>query len=644
MVFNRDTYKESSYSLKLASRLTPTLKIGVEALYGEIKSLADGASRASNYIQGGILDQTSTVWLYSRDTLVPWNVYRSMLGLSVDHSLSPNTFYNIRINRTTQTNKATAGMVEWRKSVDDAGATSEKMFQIGDTWVDNTPFGFWFAIPDAEQVYVREGGDAKMRAGARDESSTVTLAGRFDLTSQVNKYHQVKFGFEFTRDDVYFNNRYWPDWSPGDASATIWAHEPRRYGAYIQDKLEFEGMIANIGIRWDMNDPNTEWYNTVEKYPKYFKLQYAGVWKELLEADYGMLEVEGHSKISPRLGISHPISDRSKLYFNYGHAYSMPSSSRMYRISESTTSGVSTIGNPGADLPLTVAYELGFDADIGAGIEVHLAGFYKDVSNQTSTVNYENIAGDVRYNTYANQNYADIRGFELEIRKTYGRWITGWFNYMYQVESDGTFGRSNFYENIRKELTSGLRDPSQDLPLSRPRARGNIVIRSPADYGPILGGISLSLLGSWRLGAWVTDDPLGIEEDIELDPYINQRDRWEFDARLQKRLSFGRGMSATLFADIQNVFDLQYISSSYSGDLWGVDDEEDYLKSLRLPLWGEYEWYEGMVESGELTVGDDKIGDIGGPGTDKPWIDMPNRNHLTFRNPRVITVGVTFNF
>jgi len=643
MPYNRDTFDESSYSLKLISRLTPTLKIGVEALYGEINSLASGSWSASNYITGGGLAGGNQDWIYCPDMLVPWDVYRSMLGLSVDHSLSPNTFYNLRLNRTTQANSATTGNVYWRESIDDARVTTEKLFQIGDTWVDNTPYGFWFALPDAEQVYVMNGRDAKMRAGARDESETITWAGRFDLTSQVNKYHQMKFGVEFTIDDVYFNNRYVPDWSMGDASQTIWAHEPRRYGAYIQDKLEFEGMIANIGLRWDYNDPNCEWYNTVEKYPKYFKLQYAGVWKELIAEEYGMLEVKGHSKISPRLGISHPITDRTKLYFNYGHAYSMPTSNSMYRIRESTTEGVYTIGNPGGDLPLTVAYELGFDSDIGAGIEVHLAGFYKDVSNQTSTVSYTNMAGDVEYDTYANQNYADIRGFELEIRKPYGRWITGWFNYMFQVESDGTFGRSSFYEDIRLELTSGLRDPSQDLPLTRPRARGNIVIRSPADYGPILGGISLSLFGTWRLGRWVTMDPLGIEEEIELDPYINQRDRWEFDARVQKRISLGGGARVTIFADIQNVFDLQYISSSYGSNWIGDEgDEEDYLMSLRLPLWGEYEWYEGMVKSGELIVGTDKIGDI--KSDDKPWIDMPNRDHLTFRNPRVITVGLTFNF
>ncbi|MFC1543234.1 TonB-dependent receptor domain-containing protein [Candidatus Neomarinimicrobiota bacterium] len=640
---DRRSYKDASYSLKLISRLTPRLKVGVEALYGEINSLADDSWNADDYVHGGNVFSTSHNWLYAPDSVVPWDVYRSMFGLSVDHSLSANTFYNLRINRTTQTNKCTASQVYWRESVDDARVTPVTLFQIDTTDVTNAPFGFWFAIPDPVQVYVIHDGGGKMRAGARDESETITLAGRFDLTSQVNKYHQVKAGFEFTMDDIYFNNRYWPDWSPGDAWATIWAHEPRRYGAYIQDKFEFEGMIANVGLRWDMNDPNCEWYNTVEKYPKYFKLQYAGVWKELIAEEYGMLEVEGHSRISPRLGISHPISDRSKLYFNYGHAYSMPSSSSMYRISESTTSGVSNIGNPGVEPPRTVSYELGFDSDIGAGIEVHLAGFYKDVSNQTSTVSYENIAGDVIYNTYANQNYADIRGFELEIRKTYGRWITGWFNYMYQVNSRGTFGRSSFYEDIRLELMGGLRNPAQNLPLARPRARGNIIIRSPADYGPIFGGISLSLLGSWRLGDWVQMDPLGLEDEIELSPYINEKDRWEFDARLQKGLSFGQGARVTIFADIQNVFDLQYISSSYGSDWIGsAGDREDYLMSLRLPIWGEYEWYEGMVESGELIPGDDKIGDI--KSKDKPYIDMPNLTHLTFRNPRSITVGITFNF
>ena len=55
--------------------------------------------------------------------------------------------------------------------------------------------------------------------------------------------------------------------------------------------------------------------------------------------------------------------------------------------------------------------------------------------------------------------------------------------------------------------------------------------------------------------------------------------------------------------------------------------------------------YEGEdYEGGGYTSGDDKLGDIGGPGTDKEHIDMPDREFLTFRNPRAIIIGFRYNF
>ena len=68
--------------------------------------------------------------------------------------------------------------------------------------------------------------------------------------------------------------------------------------------------------------------------------------------------------ISPRLGISHPITDKSKLYFNYGHFYSEPSSSYRFRLQRESNGLVTHIGDPGMEFEKTIAYETGYSSNV----------------------------------------------------------------------------------------------------------------------------------------------------------------------------------------------------------------------------------------------------------------------------------------
>ena len=64
-----------------------------------------------------------------------------------------------------------------------------------------------------------------------------------------------------------------------------------------------------------------------------------------------------------------------------------------------------------------------------------LKGYYKDVKDQSRLVNYISRDGSVNYNTPETISYEDIRGFEIEIRKNRGEWVTGFVNYTYMVRS-----------------------------------------------------------------------------------------------------------------------------------------------------------------------------------------------------------------
>jgi outer membrane receptor protein involved in Fe transport len=481
-----------------------------------------------------------------------------------------------------------------------------------------------------------------------DTSGVQTINLKADLTFQANKYNQLKIGFEYNYDElttIYGEwNGSWDDSINRYVSGTgglefekssNWKHYPIRAGAYIQDKIEYEGVIANIGIRMDYSNPNSEWY-TVDRYSQWFKPRYMFEFEEKAPTE----PAKSHLKLSPRFGISHPISEASKLYFNYGWFYGMPESEHLYRLEYGVLNeneGVQWIGNPSLDPARTIAYELGYEHNLFNQYLIHIAGYYKDITNQTGSVRYTGYMGLVNYRTYENKNYADIRGFEFSVRKRFGRWIKGWFNYDYRVQTSGYIGRNQYFQDVREQRIYGWQNPYQEKPLARPVLRAMITLMTPKNWGPTIGninpvgGFDLTLVYSQKAGSYFTWDPL---ETYELVDNLQWETYSNWDLRLEKVVNIA-GAQIDLFMDIHNIFDKKHLHHSLGFE--DSNDRESYLSSLHLPMYDD----EKYIEQG-FTPGNDKPGDI--KSDDKPYIDMPNKELFTFFDPRYISLGLRIEF
>jgi hypothetical protein len=639
---NRDYYQEKTSQLKLISRLNPNMKLTLEGIYAEtntVQSAPRGAGMDA-YLTGGmdILYSRLAVGydyvlgdnagLYYPPALNLFDIYNSMIGLGFDHVLSPNTFYNLRISHT-RTKNFCGGPSRYRDE------TPIRYF--GDYAVDETPLGYKTGI---EVMF--DGMSTSGEGTVRDYSEVNTINVKFDLTSQVNKYNQVKAGFEFNYDDLDVHYEYNQFGDFGNNWIIEWKRYPYRAGMYVQDKLEFKGMIANVGLRADLNNPNSKAF-VVDRYSMYFRKKFMDTFQDLAPYEDAKVRL----KLSPRLGISHPISEKAKLYFNYGHFYTVPTNNEMFMIMK-RNKGLSDIGNPNADLAKTVAYELGVEYDISDMFLIHLSGYYKDITDQLANIHYVGYDGGVDYWSRENNDYEDIRGFEARIEKRFGAWITGWINYNYMVTTSGYIGRQTYYEDQRRQVQEGLMNPVQERPRARPIARANISILSPYDFGPTVAGfhpagdIRLDLLYQWKAGRYETRtdyqnwNPVG---DVDLIEDLQWKGRTSFDLRLRKNISYKR-YALALYLDIANVFNLKYLEESGFANL---DDRVNYMRSLRLERYnGDEVATKEEYEAMGYIAGDDKPGDV--KSKDKPWINMPNREFLTYLNPRAITFGLQINF
>jgi hypothetical protein len=676
---SRDYYRERMSSLKLTSRFG-NIKLNLRGAYSIINSLSPWATgyqmgnadyfygyNGQVYLRSGmdIIDPTGE-WnginhgsdklgvgnLYRANALSPFDVTSKMYGLTLQHALSENTFYDLKVNYLRTDNDARFYYDVPRRIMGDTVVRwfGDMVMGGGDYAVDNIPYGF--AVPVEEDAVISDLGGANYgsthQLGTWNTSWSETYNVSFDITSQLDKYNQIKFGFSVQYDKLH---EYWiatDGWTWADeGEETTWSGQQYIYtnydaspilaGGYIQDKIEFEGMFANFGLRFDYSDPNTEWPTTEERY----SLFYSAYMKDSLLAQMPMEDASAAFKLSPRLGISFPILEMSKLFFNYGHFYSLPPNHYRYKIIwGDSRSPIIFLGNPSLDMERTISYEVGFESSIASTYLARISGYYKDTDNEYANVTYTDYYGDVNYITVENSGYGDIRGFEFEFRKAQGRFLTGWINYDYRVETSGQIGRDAYYENLVLDQTEGKIMPEEDNPIPRPVFRTQVTLKSPQDWGIFLGGYDLSFLYSWRAGYYDTYMGDNTEEwRNELRNNIRWQDERNVDISLRKSLVVS-GVPISLFFDVHNVFDWGTLSSQGFSDGF---DRNDYIRSLRLETFNGEPWLDDPYRNGPAEGEEpDRIGDL--RSEEKPYIDNPDREFLWYLNPRYMQFGIRFSF
>jgi len=253
-------------------------------------------------------------------------------------------------------------------------------------------------------------------------------------------------------------------------------------------------MIANVGLRLDYSHAGGSWY-VYDVYNNAFSAERSLGLDTLLEKE----STERLFNVSPRLGIAFPITENSKLYFNYGHFRQLPTPENLFLVRRfSDTNAVTRLANPNLPLPKTVAYELGYEQNLADQFLVRVAGYYKDIALQSRLVTYLSRDNKVNYSVTEPNNYQDIRGFELTFNKNRGNWLQGFVNYTYQVQTAGNFAFSQYFQNpaeqrrYERETRSNYQENRCRSPMRARTStffrRLNLARKSPASIrSPIFG-------------------------------------------------------------------------------------------------------------------------------------------------------------
>ena len=183
----------------------------------------------------------------------------------------------------------------------------------------------------------------------------------------------------------------------------------------------------------------------------------------------------------------------------------MPKSEVLYHVLvDHSMPRIIFMGNPDITFPKMIAYELGCDIGISDFFQLHIGAYYKDYSDYESGMVYAHSDQSLVLEWYDQNNYKEIRGIEIELRKSVGRFITGWLNYNYIKKSEADLEIPNLSDIpiITDDPSIGRDGELWGVPRSiiskiQPNARGVITFSAPSDWRPKLKGYSL--LGNTNL-------------------------------------------------------------------------------------------------------------------------------------------------
>ena len=385
---------------KLTYKVANNLKLGALVTYNDnVKSGYNDYSAGYDH-----------AWKYNPDPSKKFTNRSIMGALTLNHMISNSVFYDVKLSYNQQILES----YYYEDPLDDR--------YISPYYAGSRSTGFV------------TGG---MPSPGKPTDTFSNANAKFDLYWQLNQYHGIKTGFvatvhEIERDRIDVRNVYqgtsdetvqfidpltgkvdFPNYDleivpKTDETLDVYTVNPYELSAYIQDKMEFDELVLNVGMRFDYFNPD-QVYPSDRRNPG-----------NQLNMPDSMMSTYPNSpakyQLSPRFGLAYQLGDAAVLRLSYGHFFQMPPMYALYQnnVFRVPTSdyGV-TMGNTLLDPQKTVSYEIGLWQQLMDGMSLELALYYKDIYNLLST-KIISTYNQIEYGLYTNKDYGNARGLEVK--------------------------------------------------------------------------------------------------------------------------------------------------------------------------------------------------------------------------------------
>ena len=432
--------------------------------------------------------------------------------------------------------------------------------------------------------------------------NTSTFGFKLDFTSQIDKINMIKFGVEANQHNLGFDlinllqplsvddpqttlnpyvTRYIPDINDPNEnlSIDIYTRKPLELSAYMQDKIELNEIIINVGFRVDYFDSDGLVLNDVSDPDIYRPRKDINVAKTLEErrvsnafGDPWYRDADTELKISPRLGVAFPITDRGVIHFSYGHFFQIPNFELLYQNPEfkfgAGTGNLGIAGNSNLKAQETISGEVGIQQALTDDITVDLTAYFRDIRNLAGTrADVIRLpGGSSSYSQYVNSDFGFVQGIILMVTKRLSDNWSATIDYTFQSAK----GNASDPAATRNQLAGGEQPEIKLIKLNWDQTNTVNVTFSYANEN----NWGFSLIGQYGSGYPYTPTLSQNVSTLLINSELKPSSA-NVDMRLYKDFIIADDFRLSLFGRIYNLFDIRNEVNVYndSGTAdWTIDE------------------------------------------------------------------------
>jgi len=374
--------QEWSGVLKVANRSLPGIEVSYQAIANRIRA-----------------QKSTWAWRYDPDGRTTQRTFSIAHGIDWTQTLNPRSYYSLALRQNYFDYTDYAYEDPYDSRYDAYGAPAD--------------------VEAPTEAFIYAGVDL-----TRFAQRTDTFVIKATYVNELMKLHHFKTGLEGQWPEVHFGkpvyvveesgpngvviNRYVEQLPLFPAAQT---YHPVTFAGYAQDEIEWEGLRLRAGMRLDYFDART----TVPK-------DLANPANSIQGAPESP-QIPTTAKIawSPRLGVSFPVTDKTSLFFAYGHFVQMPALGDVFDNANSGTltdlqaaTSYATVGNPDIKPEKSVQYQFGFKQALTEDLGLDINAFYKDIRDLLG-VEFISTYNDAEYPRFTNVDFGSVVGFTVAL-------------------------------------------------------------------------------------------------------------------------------------------------------------------------------------------------------------------------------------
>lgn len=433
--------------------------------------------------------------------------------------------------------------------------------------------------------------------------------GRANIDWQLNRTHRLKIGAEA--------RKIRSGWVNTDLFDQIFAEyyyaNPLRAAAYFEDKIDLGDVVLFGGVRWDHLSSDAR-YPLTPMFTHNLPEEITGdtvpgvcETSDVIRTDNRasdpcwpnnwFIEAKDRNTLSPRLGVSFPVTERSTFRLSYGHFVRAPNFVSLYSTIWSDLVNTNTNDQISRDLDFTkiITFEFGYRHLLAEDLVLDVSAYNTEIKKDVALrkLPFEDPsparAGVIQfYNVFTNSTFGNNRGIDIKLDKRFGSLLDITAAYSFEraeaTDSDPFTYTRVFARQLNNlsRITGQPTTPAQSLLLQDHNrthtVAGSASLTFPGDFldgswaHPILrdvsafltfryaSGLPYSLLVNDGVGVVGPPTNAGLGNQLVREDLNTFRTAWinQTDLRVTKDFSVGP-RDVRVFADLRNVLDFRNI-------------------------------------------------------------------------------------